>query len=72
MQVVAMRNLAIGQKSYVIGQALEGVDEKRIEALIRDGFAAYVQPKADFIEVSAVDEEVEALDPEKNAKRVKK
>ena len=73
MQVVAMRNIAIGRKSFRIGDELVDVDSKRVEALIRDGFATVVEPKTEFeMKVSELSE-IEELDPEKTiAKRSSK
>lgn len=66
--LVANRNIVIDGKNFVIGAEIVGVEEGRQKALIRDGLALYVQPKAEFIEAQ-VENEVEKLDPEKGKRK---
>lgn len=70
MQLVAIRNFVVGRKTYVIGQNVDDIEEKRLARLIEDGFVMAAQPKEEFL--AAFDEEVEALDPEKPQKKVRK
>lgn len=72
MQVVAVRNIAVGQRSFGIGDELIGVSEARVVALLRDGFAMVVEPKSEFEAKVSELSEVENLDPEKNGRRTKK